>query len=162
MERFPRTYGNTLITVTATPTLDTSVYASGDVLHTANIQFNVGAHVGGTGYIVGLNVVDKDAQGSAGELWLFSAPLAGSYTANAAWALSDADAALCVGVIPFGSYFLGGTAGTLNQVSVNGTVRQAFTCGAQTTLLYGRLVTRGTPTYTASGLIVNLFIERVD
>ena len=66
---------------------------------------------------------------------------------------TDADAALCVGVIASGTYY----ASALNSISV-ASVDLAISCAATT--LFGLLVTRGTPTYTASGLTVALHIEQ--
>lgn len=143
-----------LVVVSATPTLDTLIYASGDSLHTAVLSFASAVRVtGGSGVVDKLIVVDKDLQSAAGELWLFSASVTPA-AANAAHSISDADAALCVGVIPFGTYY----ASALNSVSVAKDVRLPFTVAA--TSLFGLLVTRGTPTYTAAGLTVSLTIAQ--
>ena len=144
----------TIAKVTATPTLDTSAYASGDCLHTAVISFsNVASQSGGTGTITKLVVIDKDVQSAAGELWLFDTAVTPA-TANAAHAISDADAAHCVGVIPFGPYY----ASSNNSVSVNGTTRLTFKAASGDSTLYAIAVTRGTPTYTASGLTFSLIV----
>ena len=137
--------------VSATPTLDTSAYASGDCLHTAVIQF-VGIP-DGIGFIDKMIVVDADLQSVALELWLFSATVTPA-AANAAHSISDAHAALCVGVISSGPYY----ASALNSVSVAKGVALPFKCAATT--LFGILVTRGAPTYTASGLTVSLQISQ--
>lgn len=143
-----------LVVVSATPTLDTLIYASGDSLHTAVLSFANAVRVsGGSGVVDKLIVVDKDLQSAAGELWLFSASVTPA-AANAAHSISDADAALCVGVIPFGTYY----ASALNSVSVAKDIRLPFTVAATT--LFGIAVTRGTPTYTASGLVVSLQIAQ--
>lgn len=137
-----------------TPTLDTVIYASGDCLHTAVLSFlNAVYASGGTGTIKKLVVVDADLQSVAGELWLFNATVTPA-AANAAHSISDADAAKCVGVIPFGPYY----ASALNSVSV-ATPSLPFRITTGTTL-FGILVTRGTPTYTAAGLQVSLFIAQ--
>lgn len=141
-----------LLVVSATPTLDTVIYASGDSLHTAVLSFASAVRVSaGSGVIRKVVVVDKDLQSAAGELWLFSATVTPA-AANAAHSISDADAALCVGVIPFGTYY----ASALNSISV-ASPALPITCAATT--LFGILVTRGTPTYTAAGLVVTLVIE---
>lgn len=137
---------------TVTPTLDTAIYAAGDTLATAVLSFANAVRIsGGSGRVRKLVVVDRDAQSAAGELWLFSATVAPA-AANAAHSISDADAALCVGVIPFGTYY----ASALNSVSVT-SVDLPITCAATT--LFGILVTRGTPTHTAGGLSVTLAID---
>lgn len=142
------------VVVTATPTLDTLIYASGDCLHTSVLSFANAVRVsGGSGWVDKLSIVDKDLQSAAGELWLFSASVTPA-AANAPHSISDADAALCVGVISFGTYF----ASALNSVSVAKDVRLPFTVAA--TSLFGILVTRATPTYTAAGLVVTLHISQ--
>jgi hypothetical protein len=146
--------GNKTAVLSASPTLDTSAYASGDCLHTSVISFaNAVAVSGGTGTIVKLTVIDADLQSAAGELWLFSATVTPA-AANAAHSISDGDAALCVGVIPFGPYY----ASALNSVSVNSSISLPFSCAATT--LFAIAVTRGTPTYTASGLTIKLLVAQ--
>ena len=141
------------VVVSATPTLDTSIYAAGDSLHTAAIEFAAAVRVSaGTGRVRKVVVVDKDLQSAAGELWLFSATVTPA-AANAAHSISDADAALCVGVIPFGTYY----ASALNSISV-ASPDLPIKCAA--TSLFGILVTRGTPTHSAAGLVVSLQIAQ--
>lgn len=144
----------TVAVLSSTPTLDTSAYASGDCLHTAVGTFtNAVSQTGGTGTILKMTVIDADVQSAAGELWLFSATVMPA-AANAAHSISDADALLCVGVIPFGPYYTS----ALNAVSVNGTVSLPFSVAATT--LYYIAVTRGTPTHSASGLTFKLFVAQ--
>ena len=141
------------VVVSVTPTLDTAIYASGDSLHTAVLSFASAVRIsGGTGRVRKLLVIDKDLQSAAGELWLFSASVTPA-AANAAHSISDGDAALCIGVIPFGTYY----ASALNSISI-ANVDVPISCAATT--LFGILVTRGTPTYTASGLVVSLQIDQ--
>ena len=150
--------GSKTVALTATPTLDTSAYATGDALHTADIEFTyaLGSN-GGTGTVTGLTVIDRDDQGTAGELWLFSATTAATtHTANGAWSLHDTDVANCVAVLSFGPYFDGAN----NQVSVRGSISQPVKAAAGSRSLFGVLVTRGAPTYTASGLTVTLYISQ--
>lgn len=140
------------IVVSVTPTLDTLIYASGDTLATAVLSFANAVRIsGGSGRVRKLVVIDNDLQSAAGELWLFSATVTPA-AANAAHSISDADAALCVGVIPFGTYY----ASALNSVSV-ASVDLPINCAATT--LFGIAVTRGTPTHTASGLTFALHIQ---
>lgn len=142
------------VVVSATPTLDTAIYTSGDSLHTAVISFANAVRVsGGSGVIGKMVVVDASAQTAGFELWLFSATVTPA-AANAAHSISDADAALCVGVIASGAYF----ASALNSVSVAKDVQLPFTCAATT--LFGILVTRAAPTYAAGSLTVSLQIAQ--
>ncbi len=138
--------------VSATPTLDTSAYASGDCLHTAVIEFASAVGVSLSGFVEKMVIVDAALQSQPCELWLFSATVTPA-AANAAHSISDADAALCIGVIYSGPYY----ASALNSVSVAKNVALAIKCAAST--LYGLLVTRGTPTYAANSLAVTLHIS---
>lgn len=141
------------VVVSATPTLDTSIYASGDSLHTTVISFaNAVRATGGTGTIRKMVIIDKDVQSIALELWLFSATVTPA-AANAAHSISDADAALCIGVIPSGTYY----ASALNSIAVSSPTLPILVAA---TTLFGILVTRGTPTYTASGLTIALQISQ--
>ena len=146
--------GSPEVVVSATPTLDTSIYASGDSLHTAVITFTgaVGRS-GGYGKVKKMVVVDASAQTAAFELWLFSATVTPA-AANSVHSISDADAALCVGVIASGTYF----ASALNSVCVTKGVDLDFKVAG--TSLFGILVTRSTPTYLAGSLTVSLQIEQ--
>jgi hypothetical protein len=139
------------VTVNATPTLDTSAYAPGDCLATAVISFAGAVGVNLVGFVEKMVIVDREVQSQPCELWLFSAPVTPA-TANSPHSISDADAALCIGVIYSGPYY----ASALNSVSVAKGVNLAIQCAATT--LYGILVTRGTPTYAVGSLTVTLFI----
>ena len=143
-----------LIQQTVVPVLDTNAYAALDALHTLDLKFpGMARAVGGGGRITKLVVIDKDDQGAAGVLWLFSAALANTtHTANAALAIHDTDAATCIGAIVFGAY----QDGANNQVSINATIDLYYQCAAADDALYGVLQTLGTPTHTASGLTVLL------
>lgn len=145
--------GNKSTEITVTPTLDTSAYASGDSLHTTVITFaNAVGVSAGSAVVDKLVISDHDVQSAAGELWLFNATVTPA-TANAAHSISDADADKCIGVIPFGPYF----ASALNSISV---AKPGLPIKCAATSLFGILVTRGTPTYTASGLVVTLQISQ--
>lgn len=145
--------GSTAVVVSATPTLDTAAYASGDSLHTAVIEFTnaVGARL--SGWVDKMVIVDAALQSQPCELWLFSSTVTPA-AANAAHSISDADAAKCIGVISSGPY----AASALNSVSVAKGVNLPIKTAA--TSLFGILVTRGTPTYAAGSLTVSLQIAQ--
>lgn len=144
------------VVLSLTPTLDTNIFASGDTIATAVLTFTDAVRgVGMTGTIKKLVLIDKDVQSIAGELWLFDTAVSPA-AANAAHSVSDADAAHCIAVIPFGTYY----ASALNSVSVSAALSVPFKAAATDTNIYGILVTRGTPTYSASGLVVNLLVAQ--
>jgi hypothetical protein len=142
--------------LTVSPTLDTSVYASGDSMVTSVIQFtSASVDSDGTGHILSASFIDKSDQGIDMSLMLFS----GSVTpaaANAAHSLSDADAEKIVGVINTSS-------STWEDHLNNRTciVRPSppipYQCVGGTTL-YGVLVSRGAGTYASNGLMLRLFV----
>ena len=145
----------TLVSVSATPTLDTAAYASGDCLHTTVIEFaNAVAAAGGCGFVESMIVVDAAIQSQVLELWLFNDTVTPA-TVNTAHSISDADAAKCVGVVTSGVYY----ASALNSVSVAKGVNLSIKLTG--TSLFGILVTRGTPTYAADSLTVTLLISPV-
>src|SRR4051812_44005388 len=83
-----------------TPVLDTSQFASGDSMAAALTEITgVAANQGGSARITGALILDKAAQGTDLEIWLFNASSATLPTVNAAWDVSDGDAAAVVGVL---------------------------------------------------------------
>ena len=142
--------GNT-ITVTVTPTLTVAgAYISGDFVGTsatAGIIANAARVAGKGGVLESVSVIDGDLQSVAGELWLFDTAVTPPAD-NAAWTISDADAATVIpgGVIAFSTYY----ASALNSVAVAKGVGLSYTCPV--TSLYFVWVTRGAPTYTSGKL----------
>lgn len=129
--------------ISQTPTVTASgIYASGDAVGGLLTFANVN-RANGEGCVIGtVTVVDLAAQSASLELWLFKA----TFTAmadNAPWAVSDADVANCIGVIPISSYY----ASTLNSV---GQWTGAFLAVPAVGTLFGQLVTRSTPTYAST------------
>lgn len=145
-------FGCRTLEVTATPTLDTSAYASGDCLHTTVITFANAVEASLSGFIEKMVIVDNALQSQPCELWLFNATVTPA-AANAAHSISDADAAKCIGVIYSGPYY----ASALNSVSIARGVGLAIKCAA--TSLFGILVSRGTGTYAADSLTISLQIS---
>lgn len=131
-----------------TPVLDTSVYASGDVLFVP-IAFNGARVAGGRSYLQSLVVVDSDDQGNPMEFYFFSEAVTLG-TLNAAPSISDADALKFLGMV---------SVSTGDWIDLGG-VRVATLRGiglmmvpkSDSTNLYVAGITRSTPTHTASGL----------
>jgi hypothetical protein len=144
-----------VIKVTPTLTVHAS-YVTGDYVGTSAsaMEFASASNIGEwTGTIVDAVLIDYAVQSIATELWLFSSaptPPADS----AAWSISDADAAKCIGVVAFpaASYY----ASALNSVCRAGNVVMPFK--ATSGSIYGCLVTRGSPTYADGDLTVRLTI----
>lgn len=149
--------GNSTV-VTVVPVLTVAAtYVTGDYVGTsaAPMTFNNCARVaGGTGYVTSCMLIDYAKQSVAGELWLFDASVI-TPADSAAWTLSDADMAKCIGVIPFSTYY----ESALNSVSFGTpTLAIGFKCGSALRELYGCFVTRGSPTYATGELTFRLSI----
>ncbi len=148
-----QTVGGTTVTIVVTPTLTVgATYVANDFVGTNNtaMTFAGAARIAaGSGMVVGATLIDYALASVAAELWLFSAAPAGLGLDSAAFTITDADALLCIGVIPFASYY----ASALNSISngsiPNGCLPYKLAAG---TSLFGALVTRGAPAYT-NGLV---------
>jgi len=139
-----------------TPTLDTNAYTAGDTLFAATEIANA---AGASGIPVILNtvlVVDKDDQGAAMDLHFFDRSVTFG-TANAAPGISDADAA----------YYLGHVSVAAGDYKDLGGVKVATVKGIalgpikpNATSIYVGGVTGGTPTHSASGLVIKFGFMR--
>jgi len=143
--------------VSVTPTVDTSAYATGELIggkltFTPAVRTNVG-----TGYVISVTMSDLASQAVDFELVLFNAnPTATTFTDQAAFDIADADLTKVVAVIPLTS---SGTnhAYADNSVHYSGNlalpVRGYNASGTPTVTntIYGALVARGAPTFATSG-----------
>jgi hypothetical protein len=133
--------------VTVTPTLDTSIYASGDILFTTTAVSNAVRANDGLAMLNSLVVVDKDDQKPEFALKFWSSNVTYG-TFNAAPSISDADAANCLGRIN-----IDGGVSTAFKDNIGKLLKAAS--GTRTIYITGKL-TAGTPTHTASGLVIRL------
>lgn len=137
--------------ISVTPTISaSSIYAAKDAIGGIMTFSNAARASGGGGILESVVLVDKDQERSNMDLVLFSATVAGTATDNAAFDPTDADLANCVGVVPISS---GDYADfNDNSVATRSGIGLAYTCAA--TSLFGVLVARTTPTYTATSDII--------
>jgi hypothetical protein len=140
--------------VTVTPTLDTSIYASGDILFTTTAVSNAVRANDGLAMLNSLVVVDKDDQKPEFALKFWSSNVTYG-TFNAAPSISDADAANCLGRINIvaADYDDDGGVSTAFKDNIGKLLKAAS--GTRTIYITGKL-TAGTPTHTASGLVIRL------
>lgn len=133
--------------LSVTPTVSAgAIYASGDAVGGIMTFSNAARSSGGSGVIRGVTVVDKDQELAALELVLFDQTIAGTVTDNAAFDPTDADLANLIGWLKVTA-----TTGYLSFADNSAAFVQCeipYVCNA--TSLFGALVTRGTPTYTAT------------
>lgn len=128
-----------------TPTITAGAYIAGDNVGGLLTFANAARFSGGGGILKEILIIDDASQSDETELWLFNQ----TFTAgadNAVWTPVEAELHNLVTVISTasGTYYTGGATGTVCMVEV---ARQFNLTG---TSLFGRLVTRGTPTYAAT------------
>lgn len=150
--------GGNATTITNAPALTVHAnYATGDFVGTSGvpITFTGCARVNaGTGLITSCMLIDYALQSVSGELWLFDS-IVTPPADSAAWSLSDADMATCIGIIAFNTYY----ASALNSISFGIPASPInFKCGASVKELYGCFVTRGSPTYASGDLTFRLSV----
>ena len=144
--------GSPVVNVQVTPTLDTLIYASGDVLFATTAMTGALRVSGGKAVLQSVSITDKDDQKPAMNLVFFRSNVALG-TINAAPNISDADSLQVVGIVPIvaGDYYdLGGA--SVATVRNIGLVVDATT---GTTLYVAAFLSAGTPTHTAAGIQLN-------
>lgn len=139
------TYTTNFISVS--PTVDTSIYASGDLIGTKMTFTPAVRQATRSGVITGVIIVDQSAQASDIDLVLFSAnPSATTFTDQAALDIADGDMAKIIAVIPFVA--ANRFAFADNGVKYAGSIMIPIKGTVNT--IYGALVSRGTPTFAAA------------
>lgn len=147
-----------IVTKSVTLTLDTAQYASGDVLADTQTITTAFDESGGVCELVSVVVVDKDDQKQGLELVFLNA--ANSLgTENGTPDITDAEAETVLAIVPIASTDyedLGGVSIVNLPRSSLGYVMRA----AATTSLYMGAISKGTGTYTASGIVVILSLAQ--
>lgn len=144
-------------TISQTPTIGTVAYTANDAVGGTLTFANPVRAVNKGGLIKTALLIDDDKEDAATDLVLFSAAFTATPDADA-FDVTDADLENCIGVIQFGTADYHDF--NDNSIAVIQNVDLAFTASG-TSSLYGQLVTRGTPTYTAvTDLTVKLVIQQ--
>lgn len=138
--------------VTVSPTLTVHAnYVANDYVGTSSSPMTFAAMARANGLSLMLDslvIVDKALQSLALELWLFDTAITPPAD-SAAWDISDADAAHCVGIVVVGaSDYKASASNSVASVAIGKRVKAA----AADTALYGAFVTRGAPTYASGDL----------
>ncbi len=140
--------------VDVTLTLDTSAYASGDLLANTTEIASALRIANGTGFINSIRLLDTDAQNQSIDLVFLNANVSLG-TLNATPTISDADAVNVLGVVSL----LAGNYSSLGSSSVvMGYPGLGVTSATGTTSIYVGAIIRGAGTYTASGIKLRLHI----
>ena len=134
------------------PAFTGAAFSSGDGL---GVKFTIPAAglIGGGGGIICSAVLVSKIAFVAADLFIFDSDFTG-VADNAAFVLTVADAGKLVGAVNFTA----GTAMGTPSVSQVAALNLSFQSNAGGNL-YGQLVTRGTPTYTAGDLTINLIVQ---
>ena len=145
----------TFSTVTdLTLSLETTAYASGDVLAATQELTGAVRVSGGTGVIQSIGLIDDDDQGQALDIVIFDSNVALG-TENAAVSIADGDADNILGIVEItGSDYIDLVNSQWAQINNVGIVVKPTTG----TSLYVAAISRGTGTYTASGITLRLGI----
>jgi uncharacterized protein YjbI with pentapeptide repeats len=147
------------ITVITTPVVMTTHanYVANDFVGvdaTALIFANAARVNTGSGSVIGATLIDYALQSVACELWLFDTAPAGLGNDSAAFTLTDA--AVCIGVIPFSTYYLNALNSVSNGIIPNGQI--PFKSSG--TSIWGAVKTLGAPAYASSDLQIRLTISQ--
>ena len=133
------------IRIQATPTISAAaIYAAGDAVGGLMTFAGAARVAGGSGVIKNVMINDDDGEDAALELWLFTETVTVPGD-NAAWAPSEADLRklVCVIATNDGTWYAAGTPSVCD-------IECARSYNVTVTSLFGQLVTRGAPTYTAT------------
>lgn len=138
------------------PTIDTSIYASGDAVGGLLTFTNLSSSPDSSAFLQGVLIHDEDAEAANLELVLFSE----SFTPTADQAPfnpSDADLLNCLGSVLIDSWF----AFAGNAMGVEKDLHMPIKLTGSSGSLFGQLVARSTPAYTATDdLSVTVLLER--
>jgi len=147
------------VILTATPAIDTSAYANGDLVGSSEIALSPAVLASGlrpsSGVIQSVIIVDEDAQEISLDVYFFDTELVNTtFTDNAAFAPADADLDFLIGVAAVTDW----KSQSSNSVGQELNLAMPFELAAGQTTLYAVLVTRGAPTYAAAGLTLRVAI----
>lgn len=139
-------------TVSITLSLDTSIYASGDVLADTQAIAGAAQTAGASCILESLTLLDKDDNTAAGiDLVLLSANVSLG-AENGAPNISDTNAADILGIVSIASGDFIDVGGA--KVATKANIGLLCTPASGTTV-YVAAITRGTPTQSASGIVIN-------
>lgn len=152
----------TVVKISATPVIDTNIYAAGDAVGGILTFSNAIIKASKSAKIESVLITDKGAQSAVLSLTLFAtSPSSSTVTNNAALDVADADLDKIIGrvAIAAADYTVFNT--NDNSIAYVQTAVPLFN-DADSYDIYGVLrITSGTPTWTStSDLVVNLFIRQ--
>lgn len=135
--------GLKIVRVSVTPTISTGIYAAKDAVGGLMTFSNAARASGGSIVIEAATIIDNDQEMTGLELVLFDRTFSAAAD-NAIFAPSDADLLNVVGVVKFSDWADFST----NSIATRSGLGLAAKLNG--TDLFGQLLTRGTPTFTAT------------
>lgn len=131
---------------TASPTVSTTPYSSGDVIGSKMTFAGMARDAGGSGLVQMVNIFSKSAQTFACELWLFHTdPAASTFTDNGAFVLNAADFDKVAAVVPISSWYAAGGPSFAEAAQL----AMPYKLASAQVDMQGVLVARATPTLTS-------------
>jgi len=147
------------IRIVQTPTISTGIYAAGDALGGLLTFANAVLATGGSGVITKVVIIDYDQELAPIDLVLFNQTFTNTAD-NAPFDPSDADLANCIGYIDIAATDYSDFTDNSVAAKTSG-LRMPFPITLVGTSLFGQMVVRSAPTYTATtDISVRLTIER--
>lgn len=153
--QIPASSGQWIEVFDLTLSLDTNAYADGDVLADRQELASVGLIAGAGGVIQSVLVLDEDDQAQALDIVFLNSDVTLG-TENSAVTISDENARSIVGVVEVGTDDYVDLAGS--QIAHKENLGIGFQCASAATSLYVGAISRGTGTYTASGIRLKISI----
>lgn len=154
--------GTAQFDISQTPTISAAgIYAAGDALGGKLTFANAALASGGSGMITKVRIVDDDQELAPVELVLFNQDFTATND-NAPFDPSDADMQNCLGFIDVAQTDYASFVDNSVAAKTSG-LRMPFPyqLGSGGSTMYGQLVVRGTPTYTATDdITVIITVER--
>lgn len=145
--------GNTIL-FSVTPTLDTSAYATGDVLFDRTVLTNFFRKNDGTGILQSIQVIDKDDNGVAIDFYIQTTNQTLG-TANSAPSISDTNAEEILGPFSVAAADYKDLGGC-KVAKISGLAQAIKSVSGARTLYISAVVNSGTPTFTASGMVLRI------
>ena len=156
-------HSDRIFVVEKTPTLDTNAFATGDLIGSEAIDLSSAVlgvsdqSEGGSGIIDSVVITDLDAQSANLDVLFFDTdPTNSTYTENAEFDLHDTDLVSLVGVAHITDWtdFKDNSMGQAHNLNIPFVLNTGAT-------LFAVLVSRGAPTYGASGLTLRVGVLQV-
>jgi hypothetical protein len=143
------------IVVDVTPTLDTNAYAQNDVLFNFTaVDLGQGSPVRGT--LNAFTFLDKDDNGNQVSVFISDSSSASLGTVNSAVSITDADAASILGYVDTGDTYEDLIASKIIRPSAFSPI--GFDSSTGSIYVGGVLRGSATPTHTASGIVLRLYL----